>query len=301
MAATYIQPTLEDFANVFGKIKNKHTGAPMFELVRPESSEAYYLGKVRETTAGVLCVKVLTSVAAHHNGARDCGKDAIRAVLYWVDRDGWQKGLGKERRVNRSGGQGKTAKDIVERALERARDVIKMRGSMPACSICQRPMIIRVSRDGEKAFYGCIGWKPHNEGCNGTAWNVPENEAEEAKASKRGRGKGSKAKSSQRGSQGAAKQWKRGDQVHNVMVAYNCNRAKAFQLLRDNEGFDGIYTDPEIEGMKPPGNNSSSSDRCTGNSCNEPATSTFRGKRVCEDCREGWIDGLVAARDDHQR
>ena len=166
MAAQYIQPTLADFEKVFGAIEHKKIpGKKAFELIRPETTEAYYLCVIRENNAGKLCVKVLTSVGAKHTGARAVGEDAIRCCLYWQDAEGWEKGLGIEKRVNRAGGKGSTANDIVLRALERARDVAQSRGNLPACPECGRPMVLRTAKNSGNQFYGCIGY---GHGCDRT-------------------------------------------------------------------------------------------------------------------------------------
>jgi len=170
MAAQYIRPTLADFEAQFSIPSKKEPGKRAFELVRPSGSEAYYLCKLKSNDAGTLCLKVLTSVAAEHASARGCGEDAIRVVLYWQDAQGWEKPLGKGKRVNRCGGKGSTAADVVTRALERAREVAKCRGTLPACSVCGRPMVVRVAKFSGKPFYGCIGFSANV--CNGTDWSA---------------------------------------------------------------------------------------------------------------------------------
>lgn len=176
MAAQYIRPTLADFEAQFNMPAKNNPNQRAFELVRPSGSEAYYLCKLKSGSAGTLCLKVLTSVAAEHVSARGCGEDAIRVVLYWQDAEGWEKPLGKGRRVNRCGGAGSTAADVVSRALERAREVAKCRGTLPACPDCGRPMVVRVAKNTGKPFYGCIGFA---EGvCKGVDWNAdPDTDA----------------------------------------------------------------------------------------------------------------------------
>src|SRR3989304_108420 len=166
MAATFIQVGLADFERVFSMPRKDDPSRRAFELVRPPGSEAYYLCKLRTNEHGTLCVKVLTSVAADHASARDCGEDAIRACLYWQGKEGWEKGLGIAKRVNRSGGADRTAADVVLRALERAREVVECRGSFPACPQCGRPMVERKSARG--AFHGCVAYPD----CRGTR-NIP--------------------------------------------------------------------------------------------------------------------------------
>jgi hypothetical protein len=176
MAAQYIRPTIADFEAQFSMPSRQDPDKRAFELVRPHGSEAYYLCRLKAGEAGTLCLKVLTSVAAEHASARGCGEDAIRVALYWQDANGWEKPLGKGKRVNRCGGAGKTAADVVGRALERAREVAQSRGKLPVCGRCGRPMVVRVAKSTGKPFYGCIGFSMSV--CNGTDWNAnPETDA----------------------------------------------------------------------------------------------------------------------------
>jgi len=175
MAAQYIRPTLTDFEAQFSMPNKKEPNKRAFELVRPSGAEAYYLCILKSGDAGTLCLKVLTSVAADHASARACGEDAIRVCLYWQDAQGWEKPLGKGKRVNRCGGKGSTAADVVLRALERAREVAGCRGTLPSCPKCGRPMVVRVAKNSGKPFYGCVGFSA--DVCNGTDWNAPETDA----------------------------------------------------------------------------------------------------------------------------
>jgi len=170
MAATYIRPTLVDFEAQFSMPNKQEPNKRAFELVRPSGAEAYYLCKLKSNEAGTLCLKVLTSVAAEHISARGCGEDAIRVVLYWQDAQGWEKPLGKGRRVNRCGGRDATAADVVTRALDRAREVAQCRGKLPVCPDCGRPMVVRVAKTSGKPFYSCIGFSANV--CRGTDWNA---------------------------------------------------------------------------------------------------------------------------------
>ena len=172
MAAKYIQPSLDDFEAIFGGIKHKQNGGRAFVLVQPRQSEMYYLCILRSTSVGQLCLRVWTSIAAGNTDARDCGTDAIRCSLVWHDAEGWEKSLGKCRRVNRCGGPEATAADVVERALLRARDVASCRGKLPACPLCGRPMTVRIAKSTGRPFYGCIAWQPKNEGCSGVRWEI---------------------------------------------------------------------------------------------------------------------------------
>ena len=78
-------------------------------------------------------VRVYTSVV---NGAvRALGKDAIRATAVYTTTDGQRRGLASESRVFRTG----TVEAIVERAVQRARDVYGSMRSVKRCR-CGSPM-----------------------------------------------------------------------------------------------------------------------------------------------------------------
>lgn len=164
MAASYIQVTLEDFEKQFSMPRKDDPATRAFQLFRPREAEAYYLCKLREEPTGVLYLKLLTSVGGDRQQARGVGEDAIRCCLYWKDEQGWEAGLGKGSRVYRSGGEGKTAKDVVARALSRAREVAG-NARMPRCPRCARPMALRDGKYGE--FWGCVGFGEKRAKCAG--------------------------------------------------------------------------------------------------------------------------------------
>lgn len=156
MASTFIPVRLEDFELRFNIPHKKDLNRRAFELIRPEGAEAYYECILRETGQGKLCVKVYTSIRSDRKTSRDCGEDAIRIVIVWKDKSGWEKPIGKKpARVYRAARPGSSADVIVVRALDRARTVSGEAMSLPICE-CGRPMALREGPSGK--FYGCIGF-----------------------------------------------------------------------------------------------------------------------------------------------
>lgn len=164
MAATFIPVSLSDFKPFLDK---------GFTLESPEGEESYLTFKVAERHGGELEVKVLTTIKSGSSSGRDVGKDAIRVMMVWHDRDGWSGQVGKKMsRVYRSGGEGATAADVVNRALERARGVYK--SAMPACPKCGRPMVLRGGTNGP--FWGCVGYSKSRANCRGSMNLRPQDE-----------------------------------------------------------------------------------------------------------------------------
>jgi ribosomal protein L37AE/L43A len=157
MAATFIDVRIQDLEAHFGCSRKDNPNLRAFDLIRPEGEEAYYLCRLRETDNGTLYVKVLTSVRSDRNKARGCGEDAIRIFLLWEDKDGWTACVGKTKRVNRAGGQGKTADDVAKRAINRAREVAREHFRLPWCSKCGRPLVQRRNKAGWP-FLGCSAY-----------------------------------------------------------------------------------------------------------------------------------------------
>lgn len=161
MAAQFINVSIQDLEAHFGCPRKDNPDVRAFDLIRPDGEEAYYLCKLRETDLGTLYVKVLTSVKSDRNKARGCGEDAIRIFLLWEDKDGWTACVGKTKRVNRAGGQGKTADDVAKRAIDRARDVARSQVQLPWCKKCGRPLVERKVKNGPRAgrtFLGCSAY-----------------------------------------------------------------------------------------------------------------------------------------------
>lgn len=164
MAAQYIPVSLEDFEEQFNIPSKKNPTERAFNLIRPQNSEAYYECVLRKTNAGQLAIKVYTSVQYDKTKARGVGEDAIRIVVIWTDNLGWERPFGdKAKRIYRSGGLNATAKDVVERALNRAKEVATEAMKSTICH-CGRPMVIRDSKNGK--FLSCIGFV--KKACNGT-------------------------------------------------------------------------------------------------------------------------------------
>lgn len=153
----FIPVTLNDFEKQFNVPSKKDLTKRAFELVQPKGFEAYYNCTLKENNTGSLTLKVYTSIAADREAARDVGEDAIRIVILWVDKAGWCKAIGeKPKRVYRSGGTNSTAKDVIERAFTRAKEVAKEAMTVEMCCKCGRPMVERKGKNG--FFLGCIGF-----------------------------------------------------------------------------------------------------------------------------------------------
>lgn len=112
------------------------------ELIAAFSAIGYKLRETKpgeETSLGLLLkrdlqVRLYTSVVA--GGARAVGEDAIRVCLVYRTRDGKQRGIGSETRVNRVG----EVQDIVARALQRAASLVERVASLPRCRKCSAPL-----------------------------------------------------------------------------------------------------------------------------------------------------------------
>ena len=109
---------------------------------------------------GLLKVKVYTTVVGGTEtfplSVRHRGKDAIRVCGTYRTRLGKERGIVKEKRVNRTG----NIEDIVERMLERMREVWKALKTGDSCSKCGAPMF--VSKAGNKVCSE-ICWKTEKE------------------------------------------------------------------------------------------------------------------------------------------
>jgi hypothetical protein len=162
----FIPISIQDFENNgFSNPSKIDNSKRAFELIKPESGEIYYQSILRETFSGKLVIRVYTSVKSGKQAARGVGEDAIRITAVWLDKDWEAPVFPKSPRVYRSGGEGSTAKDIVDRALNRAREVAKEVIKLPLCPKCNRVLIKRESKTGN-IFYGCIGFK--KEKCIGS-------------------------------------------------------------------------------------------------------------------------------------
>ena len=156
--AQFIQVSLTDFEKRFGLVSK---GKRVFDLIRPENEEAYYLCELTTRNSGKVVLKLLTTVRGDRVQARGCGEDAIRCFLIWKDNNGWESVISKTNRTYRSGGASSTPDDVVVRAMNKAREMAKERH--PACPKCGRPMVLRNGKNGD--FWGCCGFK--EEQCRG--------------------------------------------------------------------------------------------------------------------------------------
>lgn len=68
-----------------------------------------------------LVIKVYTSIPRGETECRQAGADAIRVALVREYPNGTSRGVGKTKRVNRTG----PAEGVIERVLQRARDLWK--------------------------------------------------------------------------------------------------------------------------------------------------------------------------------
>ena len=91
---------------------------------------------VREVKPSI-CVVIYTSCSGHRGiiSARNKGKDAIRVTTVYKTKDGTGKGLGKQRRVFRTG----KISDIIDRTIERAREAYRVGANPAICSQCGSP------------------------------------------------------------------------------------------------------------------------------------------------------------------
>lgn len=102
-----------------------------------------------------LQVRLYTSVVA--GGVRAVGEDAIRVCLVYRARDGKQRGVGSETRINRVG----EVQDIVARALQRAAALESRVADLPRCRKCSAPLF--TSKAG-KEVCADLCWLPKPAG-----------------------------------------------------------------------------------------------------------------------------------------
>jgi len=135
------------------------------QLSRPEIAERVYVRTVGDDDR--MQVRVYTTVIGGMNGTpfevRKEGKDAIRVCATYTTRDGKQRGITKETRVNRTG----NIDDIVDRMYQRMRSAYKTAHSGERCNKCGAPKF--TAKSGNKV---CA------EICWQTAEQKAKNEAE---------------------------------------------------------------------------------------------------------------------------
>ena len=107
-----------------------------FERGPERIREHVYVRQVKPS----IYVAVYTSCSGHRGiiSARNKGKDAIRVSTVYKTKDGSSRGLGKQRRVHRTG----KIDDIIERTVERAREAWKIGRSPKTCKECGAPMFV---------------------------------------------------------------------------------------------------------------------------------------------------------------
>jgi hypothetical protein len=98
---------------------------------RPRTHERVFSRAITDE----LRVAVYTTIDPRHGVARGCGRDAIRVCLLRKCQDGRERGLGRQRRVNRVG----DTADIVQRTLERMRACWGSVKTLETCERCNAP------------------------------------------------------------------------------------------------------------------------------------------------------------------
>lgn len=86
-------------------------------------------------------IRILVFSTIAGNSVRESGKDAIRVCAVYLARDGIERGIVKETRVNRTG---KIAA-ITQRTLERMRDAYRSAGHQVCCEKCGAPKFVSKS------------------------------------------------------------------------------------------------------------------------------------------------------------
>lgn len=137
-----------------------------FGLSRPELAERVYSRNVSED--GRIRVKVFTSVIGGENDVpfevRKEGKDAIRVCATYMTKEGKERGLVKETRINRTG----NIDDIVDRMYQRMRSAYKTASTGERCHNCGAPKFI--TKAG-KLCCSEICWKsPEERQADDVAW-----------------------------------------------------------------------------------------------------------------------------------
>jgi hypothetical protein len=111
-----------------------------FGLSRPELAERIYTRTIG--TNDRMQVRVYTTVIGGDNGVpfqvRAEGKDAIRVCATYTTKDGKNKGLSKETRINRTG----NIADIVDRMHQRMRSAYKTGTNGEKCRSCGAPKFV---------------------------------------------------------------------------------------------------------------------------------------------------------------
>ncbi len=139
-----------------------------FGLARPELAERVYGRDV--SPDGRVRVKVFTSVIGGENGVpfevRKEGKDAIRVCATYMTRDGKERGLVKETRINRTG----NIDGIVDRMYQRMRSSYQSANTCQRCHSCGAPKFVSKN---DKLCCAEICWKTEEEKtADNAAWKT---------------------------------------------------------------------------------------------------------------------------------
>jgi hypothetical protein len=136
-----------DRANLAIAVMAKLTACGFTPLRREGTKEAVYARDV-DGTDGRIRVLVYTTVVPGPGGTfevREIGSDSIKVcALYTTKRPGFkgkERGLVKDRRIHRSG-QIKGKGGILDRMLDRMREVYKAAKTGECCPSCSAPMFI---------------------------------------------------------------------------------------------------------------------------------------------------------------
>jgi hypothetical protein len=102
---------------------------------RPHTNEAIYSREVDGTDGKIRVVVYTTVVNGRVPVARPTGKDAIRVCALYSSRDGKERGIARERRVNRTG----EISNIIDRTYTRMRAVYAAARTGVCCDRCGAP------------------------------------------------------------------------------------------------------------------------------------------------------------------
>jgi len=145
----------------------KSGGGPSAELV---------FEKVNERG---LCIHVFTTIVetARGNEVRALGKDAIRVILSYIKNDGVLRGLGKERRVFRTG----DIPGVIQRLNDRIDQTVARSNSPESCEKCGAPkfesksgnlVCSEICWDNQDALRREFTLNVESGGQNGNDWRV---------------------------------------------------------------------------------------------------------------------------------
>ena len=154
----------QDSLNEIGKVVEARGGSTRWIVQGRERVWELHL-PAREGDA-TRVIRVFTSMARGATVARNCGKDAVRVVVGFLD-GGEFRPIEKGQKILRTAPRG--AEDRVAVFLGRLRDQLRKAwvraNKMRRCPLCGKPMALRKARKGVYvAFYGCTTYPE----CKGT-------------------------------------------------------------------------------------------------------------------------------------